>query len=116
MQSFVDATFFRGRRAYTESIQNFTHELNSAFDLNAIGRTLRKQINSTLGRIVFTSTLMIRSTINMPPCPPRMDAPAPIFAFIQQRFGAYFAASNCLYIWMKLPCRGLKVEQARLAC
>jgi signal transduction histidine kinase/putative methionine-R-sulfoxide reductase with GAF domain len=48
-QSFVDAAFFRGRRAYAESIQNFTHELNSAFDLNAIGRTLRTQINSTLG-------------------------------------------------------------------
>ncbi len=48
-QSFVDATFFRGRRAYAENIQNFTHELNSAFDLNAIGRTLRQQINSTLG-------------------------------------------------------------------
>ncbi len=28
-QSFVDATFFRGRRAYAESIQNFAHELNS---------------------------------------------------------------------------------------
>ncbi|MFZ1040696.1 MAG: GAF domain-containing protein [Anaerolineales bacterium] len=48
-QSLVDATFFRGQRAYVESIQNFTHELNSAFDLNAIGRTLRQQINSTLG-------------------------------------------------------------------
>ena len=48
-QSFVDATFFRGQRAYAESLQNFTHELNSAFDLNAIGRTLRQQINSTLG-------------------------------------------------------------------
>ena len=48
-QSFVDATFFRGRRAYAESIQNFADELNSAFDFNAISRTLRQQINSTLG-------------------------------------------------------------------
>ena len=48
-QSFVDATFFRGQRAYTESIQIFTHELNSALDLNAISGTLRKQIDSTLG-------------------------------------------------------------------
>ena len=48
-QSFVDATFFRGRRAYTESVQNFAHELHGALDLSAIGRTLRQQINSSLG-------------------------------------------------------------------
>ena len=48
-QSFVDATFFRGRRAYAENVQNFAHELHGALDLNAIGQTLRQQINSTLG-------------------------------------------------------------------
>ena len=48
-QSFVDATFFRGRRAYTENVQNFAHELHGTLDLNAIGQTLRQQINSTLG-------------------------------------------------------------------
>ncbi|HUI88551.1 MAG TPA: GAF domain-containing protein [Anaerolineales bacterium] len=48
-QSVVDATLFRGRRAYAENIQNFGHELHSALDLSTIGRTLRKQINSTLG-------------------------------------------------------------------
>jgi len=48
-QSIVDGLFFRGRRAYSENIQNFTHELNSALDLSSIGGTLRRQINSTLG-------------------------------------------------------------------
>ncbi len=49
VQKFVDATFFRGRRAYTENIQNFIHELSGALDADAIGRILRKQIVSTLG-------------------------------------------------------------------
>ncbi len=48
LQGFVDATFFRGQRAYAESLQNFTHELTAALDLQTIGRTLRQQIVTTL--------------------------------------------------------------------
>ena len=49
VQSFVDAAFFRGRRAYAENIQIFTRDLNSALDVNVIGQILRRQINTTLG-------------------------------------------------------------------
>ena len=48
LQTFVDNSFFRGQRAYAESIQNFTHEITGALDLTAIGRVLRHQIISTL--------------------------------------------------------------------
>ncbi|MGZ6315834.1 MAG: GAF domain-containing protein, partial [Anaerolineales bacterium] len=44
LQTFVDSTFFRGQRAYDESIQDFAHELTAAIDLAAIGRVLRQRI------------------------------------------------------------------------
>jgi len=48
LQTLVDTTFFRGQRAYAQSLQNFTHDLTGALDLSAIGMTLRRQIISTL--------------------------------------------------------------------
>jgi signal transduction histidine kinase len=48
LQGLVDATFFRGQQAYTEGVQNLTHELTGALDLATIGRGLRQQIISTL--------------------------------------------------------------------
>ena len=44
LQGFVDVTFFRGQRAYNEIIQDFTHELTAALDLDSIGRVLRERI------------------------------------------------------------------------
>jgi signal transduction histidine kinase len=48
LQSFVDNTFFRGQRAYTEKLQEFSHQLTTALDLDAIGTIVRDQIASTL--------------------------------------------------------------------
>jgi signal transduction histidine kinase/putative methionine-R-sulfoxide reductase with GAF domain len=48
LQSYVDTTFFRGQRAYAESVQNFAHDLTGALDLATIGEVLRRQIISTL--------------------------------------------------------------------
>lgn len=48
LQTWVDGTFFRGRRAYEERLRTFTHELTSAVDLVTIGRVLREQIESSL--------------------------------------------------------------------
>jgi signal transduction histidine kinase len=48
LQEFVDATFFRGLRAYNERLQGFSHQLTTALDLNSIGRILREQILPTL--------------------------------------------------------------------
>ncbi|HTP00898.1 MAG TPA: GAF domain-containing protein [Anaerolineales bacterium] len=48
LRDFVDATFFRGARAYSESIQDFSHELTSAIDLEAIGQVLRQRIMASL--------------------------------------------------------------------
>ncbi len=48
LQTFVDNTFFRGQRAYADSVQNFAHDLTAALDLATIGQVLRRQIISTL--------------------------------------------------------------------
>jgi signal transduction histidine kinase len=48
LQSIVDGTFFRGQRAYTESLQNFAHDLAGVLDLPAISRLLGQLITSTL--------------------------------------------------------------------
>jgi signal transduction histidine kinase len=48
LQEFMDATFFRGQRAYAERISSFSHELTTALDLNTIANILREQIGSTL--------------------------------------------------------------------
>lgn len=48
LQEFVDSTFFRGQRAYTERIQNFSREMTTALDLATIANILRGQIASTL--------------------------------------------------------------------
>jgi signal transduction histidine kinase len=48
LQNFVDITFFRGPRAYVESIQNFAHEITGAVDLPSISQLVRSQIVSTL--------------------------------------------------------------------
>ncbi len=57
LQNLVDSLFFRGERAYAEQLQDFSHRLTAALDLNSIGSVLRQQINATLspGRIhVYT--------------------------------------------------------------
>ena len=48
LQVWVDATFFRGQRAYEERIRTFSHELTSALDLEAIGRVVRRQVMTTV--------------------------------------------------------------------
>jgi signal transduction histidine kinase len=48
LQNLVDSVFFRGERAYAEQLQDFSHRLTTALDLNTIGVILREQIASTL--------------------------------------------------------------------
>ena len=48
LQGLVDSVFFRGERAYAEQLQDFSHRLTTALDLNTIGMILREQITSTL--------------------------------------------------------------------
>ncbi len=48
LQSLVDTVFFRGERAFAEQLENFSHRLTTALDLNTIGTVLREQIASTL--------------------------------------------------------------------
>jgi len=47
-QSMVDTIFFRGERAFAEQLEDFSHRLATALDLNTIGMILREQIASTL--------------------------------------------------------------------
>jgi len=48
LQGIVDATFFRGQRAYAERLQDFSHQMTTALDLRTIGQILRQQIFSAL--------------------------------------------------------------------
>jgi signal transduction histidine kinase len=48
LQDLVDSRFFRGERVLTEQLEDFSHKLATALDLNAIGSILGKSIASTL--------------------------------------------------------------------
>jgi len=48
LQVMVDKTFFRGERAFAEQLEEFSHRLTTALDLNSIGEVLRQQISATL--------------------------------------------------------------------
>jgi signal transduction histidine kinase len=48
LQALVDTVFFRGERAFAEQLQDFSHKLTTALDLNTIGIILREQIAATL--------------------------------------------------------------------
>ncbi len=48
LQSFVDNRFFRGERVFTEQLEDFSHKLATALDLNTISLVLRERIASTL--------------------------------------------------------------------
>ncbi len=49
LQNLIDLAFFRGQRAYDQTVQGFGRSLSGALDLPAIGRLLRQQVSSTLG-------------------------------------------------------------------
>jgi len=48
VQGLVDKRFFRGERVLTEQLEDFSHKLSTALDLNSIGASLRESIASTL--------------------------------------------------------------------
>ena len=48
LQQTIDNIFFRGERAYQESVQAFTHELTSIVDLSKIIQILRQKIQESL--------------------------------------------------------------------
>ncbi|MFN8380792.1 MAG: GAF domain-containing protein [Anaerolineales bacterium] len=48
LQTAVDTIFFRGERAFAEQLEDFSHRLTTALDLNTIGLILNEQIASTL--------------------------------------------------------------------
>ena len=48
LQNLTDVLFFRGSRVVAEQLEDFSHRLTTALDLNAISSLLRDQIASTL--------------------------------------------------------------------
>jgi hypothetical protein len=48
LQNSVDTIFFRGERAFAEQLEDFSHRLTTALDLNTIGMIVSEQIASTL--------------------------------------------------------------------
>ncbi|HEX2696085.1 MAG TPA: GAF domain-containing protein, partial [Anaerolineales bacterium] len=117
LQSFADATFFRGQRAFNESVQNFTHELTGALDLATIGRVLRQQIISTLtpDRVhIFTYDVLNDQFVSLPAddnrasTDIRFSSSSPLAQyFIKEKLPLYLDGAS-------LP-PSLKLEQARLS-
>ncbi len=48
LQNLVDSLFFRGARAFAEQLEDFSHNLTTALDLNTIGSIIRDKVASTL--------------------------------------------------------------------
>ncbi|HNN12416.1 MAG TPA: GAF domain-containing protein [Anaerolineales bacterium] len=48
IQNLVDRVFFRGARVFAEQLEDFSHKLTTALDLNTIASVMRDQIASTL--------------------------------------------------------------------
>ncbi|NJN80374.1 MAG: GAF domain-containing protein [Anaerolineales bacterium] len=48
LQNLIDTIFFRGSRVFAEQLEDFSHKLTTALDLNTIGVNMRDQIASTL--------------------------------------------------------------------
>ncbi|NOH04623.1 MAG: hypothetical protein HND47_22980 [Chloroflexi bacterium] len=48
LQNLVDTVFFRGSRVYAAQLEDFSHRLATALDLNTIGTIMRDQVASTL--------------------------------------------------------------------
>jgi signal transduction histidine kinase/putative methionine-R-sulfoxide reductase with GAF domain len=117
LQNLVDATFFRGQRAYTESLQNFTHELTSALDLPTIGRVLRQQIVSTLTPAqvhIFTYDILNDQYVSLPADDNR--ASTDIRFSSSSPLAQYFSTEKLpLYLDGSVLPESLKLEQTRLA-
>lgn len=116
LQNFVDMTFFRGQRAYAESVRGFTHELTGALDLGAIGRILRQQIISTLtpdGVHIFVYDVL---NDQFTPLPAEDDRASTDIRFSSSSpLAQYFVKERLpLYLDGADPLPSLKLEQARL--
>jgi signal transduction histidine kinase len=48
LQNLVDSIFFRGARAFAEQLEDFSHRLTTALDLNTISAIVRDKVASTL--------------------------------------------------------------------
>lgn len=48
LQNLTDSLFFRGSRVVAEQLEDFSHKLTNALDLNSISSLLRDQVASTL--------------------------------------------------------------------
>lgn len=117
LQMFVDSTFFRGRRAYSQGVQSLTHELTGALELPTIGRSLRQQIMSTLtpeAIHIFTFDPLNDQFVSLPAEDNR--ASTDIRFSSSSPLAQYFMKEHLpLYLdGASLP-ESLKLEQARLS-
>ena len=116
LQTFVDNSFFRGQRAYAESVQNFTHALTGTLDLDSIGQVLRQQIISTLipnAMHIFTYDLPNDQYVSLPDEDNR--ASTDIQFSSESPLADYFITERLpLYLDLTALPASLKPEQARL--
>jgi signal transduction histidine kinase len=118
LQGMVDGIFFKGERAIAEQLEDFSHKLTTALDLNTIGAVLREQIASTLApsrvHIYTYDTLndfffALPGADNRPTSDIRFTAASPLVGYFEsERLPLYL--DNTL----ELP-DPLQAEQSRLA-
>jgi GAF domain-containing protein len=117
LQSAVDITFFRGKHAYLQSQQEFTHKLASIVDQVGISQALRETVMSALSpnraHIYVYESLndqyaSMPGADNRPTSEIRFPANSPLAQYFQQeRLPLYLDGAN-------LPA-SLKVEESRLS-
>ena len=103
-QNTVDTIFFRGERAFAEQLEDFSHRLTTALDLQHNRHDPGEQIASTLTRAGFTSIRTIHSTTFSPPCPAPTDVP-PATSALQPRvrWRVTLKRNACHCIWTTPP-------------
>ncbi len=65
----VDSTFFRGQRVFDQRLRDFSHEMTSALDIQAIGYILRQQMMETLAPEyihIYTFDLLSDQYVSLP--------------------------------------------------
>jgi len=118
LQGLVDSRFFRGERVLTEQLEDFSHKLATALDLNAIGAILSNSIATTLtpSRVhVYTYDSLndlyaaLPGEDKRPTSDIRFSATSPLARYFQnERLPLYLDSTSAL------PA-SLQSEQSRLA-
>ena len=117
LQRLVDGTFFRGQRAYEESIRTFSHELTNSADMDAIVQVIRRQVMSALSPDRFFVYIYDQVNDQYAALPDEDGRPASDIRFASSSsLVQYFQKENIpLYLDTISSFTSLKKDEARLS-